>query len=169
MHPFRRPGLARYFHTGSAVLVVIVWWVAQGSAEGARGPRAAHQAPVAAKDEEEPVRLLELARAVDTREAKRIRARVHTILQERNPVAEPEKLADLAQRMAKVLPEAVRSPVQLAEVLGPPRNTSRQILYRRYVEQWRYETPLPLCAVFAALRGQEPRLQSVHVVGLEKK
>ena len=41
-------------------------------------------------------------------------------------------------------------------------------LYRRYVEQWLYDDPLPLCVVFDCVRGEEPSLQTVHPLGTTK-
>jgi hypothetical protein len=47
---------------------------------------------------------------------------------------------------------------QVREVLGAPRRIARQILYQRYLEQWLYDTPLPLRLEFDCRRGQPPFL-----------
>jgi hypothetical protein len=46
-------------------------------------------------------------------------------------------------------------------IVGPPRRKARQILYRRYMEQWLYET---LVVEFDCPRNREPRLSSVHLL-----
>jgi hypothetical protein len=52
---------------------------------------------------------------------------------------------------------------QLSQLLGKPQRKVRQILHMRYVEQWRYGPPLALDLQFECLRGQAPRLISVHL------
>jgi hypothetical protein len=52
-------------------------------------------------------------------------------------------------------PPAQRGQTQ-AEVrqrLGPPARVSRQILFRRHVEQWVYEEPRPVRVEFNCVRG----------------
>ncbi len=117
---------------------------------------------------DDPVQLLDLAGLADAKDAARLREQVKQLLLDRKRVAGPEELDALARRLAVVLPTATRSPAEVQEVLGPPRSTARQILYRRYVEQWHYDSPLSLCVVFDARKGQEPRLQTVHVTGAGK-
>jgi hypothetical protein len=56
------------------------------------------------------------------------------------------------------------SPRKVTELLGKPQRKSRQILHRRYVEQWLYDSPLALCVEFEAAAGQKLRLQSVHLL-----
>ena len=56
------------------------------------------------------------------------------------------------------------SPQRVRDMLGKPQRKSRQILYKRYVEQWIYDPPLRLCVEFEAALGQELRLQSVHLL-----
>jgi hypothetical protein len=47
---------------------------------------------------------------------------------------------------------------QVRDLLGPPRRIARQVLYQRYLEQWLYESPLPLRLEFDCRRGQPPAL-----------
>jgi hypothetical protein len=59
----------------------------------------------------------------------------------------------------------VRAGMSIEEVqtlLGPPNRIARQILYRRCAEQWIYDTPEGLWINWDCLKGQEPRVLSVH-------
>ena len=68
------------------------------------------------------------------------------------------------------LPPAVaaRTQAEVTEVLGERKRISRQVLYRRSIEQWHYDTPLSLCVVLEAAKGQIPRVQNVLVPGVTK-
>ena len=93
---------------------------------------------------------------------------VKALLQERKPIAGPEELDLLTRGVARALPAAARSPEELRELLGPPREVLRQVLYRRAVEQWHYDSPLSLCVVLTARKGQPARVQTVQVPGAAK-
>lgn len=45
---------------------------------------------------------------------------------------------------------------------GPPKRIARQILYRRHLELWTYETPVPLWIEFTCIRGREPCVSAIH-------
>jgi hypothetical protein len=60
------------------------------------------------------------------------------------------------------------SPEKVIELLGRPQRKSRQILYRRHIEQWTYDPPLGLCVEFNCVLGQKPRLLSVHLLRRRK-
>ena len=51
---------------------------------------------------------------------------------------------------------------EVRELLGPPKRIARQILYRRYLEQWVYDGPKPLRIEFQCVRGEEPKILTVH-------
>lgn len=53
---------------------------------------------------------------------------------------------------------SVRDVRQLA---GNPVSVSRQLLYRRHIEQWVYENPQPLRVQFSCIRGEEPVVTAV--------
>jgi hypothetical protein len=53
------------------------------------------------------------------------------------------------------------------KVLKSPKRVSRQILYKRHLEQWTYEDP-PVRIVFNCVRGEESRIVSVHPLRSEK-
>jgi hypothetical protein len=55
-----------------------------------------------------------------------------------------------------------QSPAEVHERLGAPARISRQVVAHRAVEQWHYGPPRSLRLTFDCLRGQRPRLQSVH-------
>jgi hypothetical protein len=118
-----------------------------------------HAREVQANDD--PVALLLLLPLADDQNAGRLRKQVHDLLNEMKvPAAEQAKLA---ARLAAVLPETVRSMDEARQVFGPPRQTARQIFFRRYAEEWSFDSPLPLCLVFDCRTGQVPRLQTVRV------
>jgi hypothetical protein len=60
------------------------------------------------------------------------------------------------------------SPQRVRELLGPPQRKSRQVLYKRHIEQWFYDPPLGLCVEFDCVLGQKPRLLSVHLLSRRK-
>jgi hypothetical protein len=47
--------------------------------------------------------------------------------------------------------------------MGKPRRTARQILYRRYREQWFYDAPAGAWIEFDCFKGQEPRLIAKYI------
>ena len=117
---------------------------------------------------QDPVQVLLLTPLAEEEAARKMRHRVHDLLTGQKANATPAELETLAGRLAVVLPRTVRSPAEVREVLGLPRHVARQILFRRYVEQWAYDAPLPLYVVFDCRKGEEPRLQSVHLNRPEK-
>ena len=52
--------------------------------------------------------------------------------------------------------------VEVRRRLGKPQQTARQILYRRYLEQWVYGPPHHLLIEFTCYRGQPPQIHTVH-------
>ena len=116
----------------------------------------------------DPVALVELVPLLGEKEAARIRRRVKVLLLERKQLAGPEEPSGLMRRLAHSLPAAARAPEEVRELLGSPRLVLRQVLYRRSIEQWHYDTPLPLCVVLEGVKGQIPRVQNVLVPGVTK-
>lgn len=53
-----------------------------------------------------------------------------------------------------------QTPAEVRQHLGPPVRVSRQILLRRHLEQWAYDTP-PLRVELNALPGEEPSVCAV--------
>src|SRR5262249_32154724 len=51
---------------------------------------------------------------------------------------------------------------EVTRLLGTPRQKVRQLLYRRYREQWLYATPVPLCITFDCPKGEESPVLTVH-------
>jgi hypothetical protein len=163
--------MPRTYH--GVVLLAVAGWLASGRADAppdVKGPKLTAQ-EVAVRVEQagkDPGRLLEVAALADDKEARRLRRQVNALLQERKRLAAPEQLDQLARRLTVVLPLAAPSPAAIQEVLGPPKQTAREILYRRYLEQWHYDDPVPLCVVFDCLKGQDPRLLNVLLPGARK-
>jgi hypothetical protein len=73
---------------------------------------------------------------------------------------------ELGRRLAEVLPALSQTPAEVADVLGSEKQVSRQVLYRRYREQWLYDSPLPLLVVFDVRKGREAKLVDVLPVSM---
>jgi hypothetical protein len=54
------------------------------------------------------------------------------------------------------------SPEQVRNQLGPPQRVARQILYKRYLEQWVFDGPQPCRIEFDCQRGRSPRVVTVQ-------
>jgi hypothetical protein len=78
------------------------------------------------------------------------------VQQEQPPEPPVDRVRNLANVQVGMTAEAVR------KQLGRPSRRSRQILYRRFVEQWRYDDPAGLWIEFDCLKGQEPKVLAVH-------
>jgi hypothetical protein len=72
--------------------------------------------------------------------------------------SQPEREAILPRKV-EVRPGMTGMEVQ--NLLGKPDRVARQILYRRYLEQWTYERP-SLLIEFHGSKGQEVYVQTVH-------
>jgi len=57
---------------------------------------------------------------------------------------------------------------EVRQLLGTPKRVARQVLFRRYIEQWTYERPRSLCVNFNCIKGQEPHVLGVHELGLPR-
>lgn len=62
---------------------------------------------------------------------------------------------------ARMFKDANLSAVETRQLLGPPARIARQILYRRHLEVWTYDSP-GLRIEFDCVRGQEPLVISVQ-------
>jgi hypothetical protein len=51
---------------------------------------------------------------------------------------------------------------EVSEVMGKPTQSARQILYRRYREQWYYSNLPGVWIEFDCFKGQDPRVVAVH-------
>jgi hypothetical protein len=111
---------------------------------------------------DDPVQLLRLLPAAGEKNGPTLRRRIHDVLNSRRHSAGPEERARLAQAVAQVLPKLVHSQQDVNELLGDEKEVSRQLLYQRYREQWRYRQPLPLTLVFDCRKGKAPVLVKVQ-------
>ena len=50
---------------------------------------------------------------------------------------------------------------EVKAVVGPPQHVSRQLLFRRHIEQWRYDDP-PRLVEFNCVRGEEQYVLQVR-------
>ena len=58
---------------------------------------------------------------------------------------------------------------EVLKVIGKPARMSRQILYRRYREQWFYNDPPGVRIDFDCFKGQDARVIAVHEKGAEER
>jgi hypothetical protein len=54
------------------------------------------------------------------------------------------------------------TPKEVRNLVGRPARIARQILYRRYLEQWSYDNPRLVWIEFNCVKGQEPYVLAVH-------
>src|SRR5947208_2472399 len=54
-----------------------------------------------------------------------------------------------------------QSPNEVRDRLGPPVRVARQVLFRRYIEQWVYDLPQPVRVEFSCARGRDPYVSAV--------
>jgi hypothetical protein len=153
--------LVAYGLTGIAVLLPAVSYlpVAAQGISLAPGELAARES----KAGQDPVALLELVPLAPKDSAGRLRQRVSDLLASQEASVTAAELDKLAARLAAVLPETVRTLPEARQVLGVPTQVARQVLYRRYVEQWTYSRPVPVVLLFDCRTGELPRLQTVRV------
>src|SRR5262249_4517577 len=75
---------------------------------------------------------------------------------------EPPPAFDVAQLRPGLSQDAV------VRLLGQPKRVARQILYRRYLEQWVYDGPKAVRVEFDCPRGQAPQVLSVFPLAVAK-
>jgi hypothetical protein len=82
--------------------------------------------------------------------------------------APPVPAADGEQPAVPFDPANLQKGMTQADVLRlmgrQPKQIARQILYRRYLEQWVYDGPTPVRIEFDCVRGKEPQIQTVHLL-----
>jgi hypothetical protein len=84
------------------------------------------------------------------------------LAQAREDKGPPTPAKGVQQVRAGMTPNAVR------DLMGPPTRVARQILYRRYLEQWSYGHPNRVWIEFNCVKGQEPTVLTVHQPGAGK-
>jgi len=91
------------------------------------------------------------------------------------PHGKADDRAGAEPRQGKYHDEAADGSVRLGmtaarvvELLGKPSRVSRQILFRRHVEQWTYPEPNLLRVEFIGVRGENPQVVSVHSLRSKK-
>jgi hypothetical protein len=111
---------------------------------------------------DDPLAWLKLVPLADEAKAKILRQETHQkLLAATQPLA-PAARFQLAHQFAKLLPTTLHTPDEVAEVLGRAKTVSRQLLYRRYLEQWSYQTPLPLVLTFDHRKGLPGQLTAAR-------
>jgi hypothetical protein len=150
-------------HRRFVVVLIVLALLPAVAPVGRMTLRADEDAKRAAEAGNDPVRLLELSSRADEDTARRLRTKVRELLQANARQLDSESLRKLAQRIAHILPAVAGSAAEVTEVLGKPGKTSRQIVFRQFLEQWTYEHPLPLIITFQYRQGQPARVRSARL------
>ena len=85
--------------------------------------------------------------------------------------ASSDQGVDGVPRISLVLANAaggVDAPEVVRDILGAPQKVSRQVIYRRCLEQWIYHHPLPLCVTWSIPHNARPTVYSVRPLSIEK-
>jgi hypothetical protein len=92
-------------------------------------------------------------------------ARLHLARLWRLWLDERDEAVRLTQDALRLAPATVQQ-LRFAdlELLGAPKRTTRQVLYRRYLEQRFYDVPFPLLIELEYTKGLDPHLQTVRVL-----
>jgi hypothetical protein len=109
---------------------------------------------------DDPVRLLQSIPLADPGATPALRRRAGKLLAQVAPADREES----ARKLIPLLAAAAPTPEAVQQLLGPPQQTCRQVVYRRYLEQWTYDLPVPLCVTWQASPGNEMRLEAVHAL-----
>lgn len=107
---------------------------------------------------QDPIKLLSLVPLANQEAGQRLRRQAHELLLEQVLNRTGVELQQLSEPLVKILPQVARTPEELEELLGSRKKIGRQIVYRRYLEQWFFDHPLPLCVILSARRGEELRV-----------
>lgn len=120
-------------------------------------------APAGQDSAVEVEKLLDQALVRNAKQVRVILMRIIPILQENKSIS-PGERDRLTPKLARVLEMSVRSPAELGKLMGEKASwtIARQIMYRRYREQWQLEAPLRLIAIFEYSQGEEARLMMVR-------
>src|SRR5262245_61328124 len=120
--------------------------------------------PVEEKAGMDPARLIPLAQRARAEDARRLLHRAIQALTERVDVSAKDR-ERLARLFASSLEKAVRSPDDVAEIMGPKSRpiVVRQVVNRLCREQWLYETPLRVAVTVDSMRGRDPKVSGVAV------
>jgi len=93
-------------------------------------------------------------------------ALTHSALSEQPPAGDAEarrkKLWNLFRNSTHL------TQAKVLKLLGKPERKARQIVHRRYLEQWQYGPPLDVEVTFAGFPGKAPRVISVRLPGKRK-
>lgn len=108
-------------------------------------------------------KLLDQAVGRNVKQVRVVLARVILMLHESKNIR-PDERERITSKLARVLQQSVRTPAELKDLMGEKTSwtVGRQIMYRRYREQWLLGAPLRLVAVFEYAQGEEVRLLAVR-------
>ncbi len=107
---------------------------------------------------EDPAQLLDLAAMVEAKEGRRLLRKVIKVIQKH-----PQEMAPWQGRFASLLPSLAASKEDVLAIFSPaaPKQIARQIIYRRYLEQWHFDRPFPITIFFDGRKGKDLRVRLV--------
>jgi len=107
-------------------------------------------------------KILDLASEAEPKEALRHLTRVATGLAADKGLTQVDR-HELTARLARVLADKAREPGDLEAVLGTRavKQVARQVIFRRYLEQWSYEAPVRLCVTLEWPRGKDVVIRAI--------
>lgn len=111
----------------------------------------------------DPVQLLLLSSLAGPPQAQSLREQVRMILQEKGKELPANELKALGRRLSRTAEKIGMSKAAVAEAFGKSISINRQFLFRRYLEQWRFEKPTFMVFVFLCNKGETARLIRVTV------
>jgi len=119
------------------------------------------------EDGDEPGRLLELATKAQGKEARDLLGRAVKALAEGKQPKTQAEMEALLVRLARGIENSAQTQKEILGIFGDCQKTEvRQVYFRRYREQWIFETPR-LTVVFDCIKGRDPRVLTVLVPSSE--
>ena len=121
-------------------------------------------APQAFGDERDLViKCLETAANANAKEAWRCLNKAVRVLEKSKDLTEAER-QELGGRFAEVLRERGLSAAEVLRLMGSDarRQVTRQVIYRRYLEHWMFESPVRLWVTLDCRKGQDAMVRMIR-------
>jgi len=107
-------------------------------------------------------KFLHLAAGAEPKEAIRHLTKVASALADDKALTRGERY-EMTVRLARLLLDKAQGTADVEAVLGAKavKQVSRQLFFRRYLEQWSYEAPVRLCVTLEWPRGKEVVIRAI--------
>lgn len=106
---------------------------------------------------------LDMATNANATEAWELLSKAVRSLEKSKELTEAER-HECVRRLADILRERGAKPEEILRLMGPDarKQVARQVLYRRYLESWMFETPVRLWVTLDCRKGQDPMVRMVR-------